>query len=182
MSGDDRPSGRGGIARKIGLPAGALNRAAPFDGAKAAVLVGGRLLVLRRDDRPGLRWRGMLDLPGGGREGRESPAETLVREIREETGLDLGRARWRGGRCYPAAHRARARVWFLRVRVPGGAAARIRMGAEGQGWVLMAPSAFVAAPDAVPHLRDRVAELGLSGRLAGDGAKKKPPGTSARAV
>ena len=56
-------------------------------GAKLALFVGARLLVLHRDDRPGLLWPGFWDLPGGGREGAESPLDCALRETREEFGL-----------------------------------------------------------------------------------------------
>lgn len=46
----------------------------------------GRLLLLRRAIEP---WRGTWDIPGGFCEPAEHPAETVVREIREETGLEV---------------------------------------------------------------------------------------------
>ena len=64
-----------------------------FDGAKIAVLTGGRVLCLLRDDRPGLSDAGLWDLPGGGREGAESPEATALRELHEELGLRLAPAR-----------------------------------------------------------------------------------------
>jgi len=46
----------------------------------------GRLLLVRRRQEPG---RGLWSLPGGRCEPGESAAETAVREVREETGLDV---------------------------------------------------------------------------------------------
>ena len=46
----------------------------------------GRLLLIRRGREPG---RGLWSLPGGRCEPGESAAETAVREVREETGLDV---------------------------------------------------------------------------------------------
>ena len=46
----------------------------------------GRLLLLRRAIEP---WRGTWDIPGGFCEAHEHPIETAVREVREETGLDV---------------------------------------------------------------------------------------------
>jgi len=46
----------------------------------------GRLLLIRRGQEPG---RGLWSLPGGRCEPGESAAETAVREVREETGLEV---------------------------------------------------------------------------------------------
>ena len=46
----------------------------------------GRLLLVRRGQEPG---RGLWSLPGGRCEPGEGAAETAVREVREETGLDV---------------------------------------------------------------------------------------------
>lgn len=40
-----------------------------FTGAKAALFCRASVLVCLRDEKPGLRWPGLWDLPGGGREG-----------------------------------------------------------------------------------------------------------------
>jgi len=60
-----------------------------FVGAKAALICGDRVLTYLRDDKPGLPWRGMWDLPGGGREGDETAEACLLREVEEEFGLRL---------------------------------------------------------------------------------------------
>jgi 8-oxo-dGTP diphosphatase len=62
-------------------------RSAPFVGCKLALLDGERVLVYTRDDRPDIQFPGMLDLPGGGREGNESPEDCVLRELEEEFGL-----------------------------------------------------------------------------------------------
>ena len=82
----------------------------PFDGAKVAILVGDHVVSLLRDDIATISWPGFWDLPGGGREGAETPFQTVARETREETGLKLTRDRivWR--RRYRVGARS---AWFF---------------------------------------------------------------------
>lgn len=54
----------------------------------AALLDGGRLLAARRSAPPELA--GRWELPGGKVEPGERPEEALVRELREELGVDAG--------------------------------------------------------------------------------------------
>lgn len=126
-----------------------------FDGAKAALFLGDRLLVIRRDDRPDISFPGSLDFPGGGREGDESPEATLAREMHEEVGLAMGRADMLWRQTFDSAT-GPGRVWFYVLRMAATAEAEIVFGDEGQGWSLMAPEAFLAAPDAVPALQARL--------------------------
>ena len=58
-----------------------------FHGCKLALLHGNRVLVYERDAH--VRFAGMWDLPGGGREGQESPEDCVLRELEEEFGLTL---------------------------------------------------------------------------------------------
>ena len=125
-----------------------------FDGAKTILLLGGRLAVIRRDDIEGIAYPGLLDLPGGGREGGESPETCALREMREELGLRLSRNEISWRRFYTIPIWA----WFFAAALPAARAAEVRFGNEGQGWFLMPPEAFAASAEAVPHFRPRVLE------------------------
>lgn len=48
------------------------------------------LLLFLRDDKPGLPYANMWDIPGGHVEKGESPDECIVREMKEEIGVDIG--------------------------------------------------------------------------------------------
>ena len=54
--------------------------------AGGLVVRGGLLLLVRRSISP---WHGCWDIPGGFCEPDEHPAATVVREVREETGLEV---------------------------------------------------------------------------------------------
>lgn len=64
------------------------NQDTAFHGTKALIQVADRVIVLRRDAR-GFHHPLQIDLPGGGREGHESPFETLHREIIEILNISI---------------------------------------------------------------------------------------------
>lgn len=142
-----------------------------FVGAKAALFCGASVLTCLRDDRPDLRWPGLWDLPGGGREGDEAPEDCLLRELWEEFGLRLSADRLVWRRVFPSmVDPARASVffggWISREEV-----GRIRFGDEGQGWELMPVAGFLGHGKAVPEMQRRAGivwgELGAAHAWAG---------------
>lgn len=128
----------------------------PFNGAKAALFIGDRLLTILRDDKPGIDYPAHWDFPGGGREGAETGFETLAREMREEVGLDAHAAERLWERRFVAGGGAHRFNWFFVLRMPAGAEAGVVFGDEGQRWTLMTPGAFMAQPRAVPMLAARL--------------------------
>jgi 8-oxo-dGTP diphosphatase len=130
-----------------------------FAGAKLAALQGGRILTYRRDDQPGLLWPGCIDLPGGGREGDESPAACALRELHEEFGLVLPESRLWWARPHPSMDRPGQVGWFLALDLTAADVAGIRFGNEGRDPQLLEISAFLAAADAVSPLQQRLSLL-----------------------
>lgn len=130
-----------------------------FLGTKAALLCDGALAVLRRDMGE-IPWPGRIDLPGGGRDGDESPEACVLREIREEVGLALAPGRLVWARSYP---REDGRAdWFFAGVITGVEAAALRLGDEGQACWMMPVPAYLESAEAIPHqqarLRDYLAE------------------------
>jgi len=125
-----------------------------FCGAKLAVISAGKVLAFLRDDRDGISWPGLWDLPGGGRERFETPVECAIRETFEEAGLMLRPAEVTWQREY--VEEKGRRTWFL-VAEPGWLCLPpLRLGSEGQAVRWMAVDAFLALEGAVPHLQERL--------------------------
>ena len=60
-----------------------------FTGCKIALFCGDKLLTILRDDKSNIPYPNTWELPGGGREGDESPFECAAREVYEELGIHL---------------------------------------------------------------------------------------------
>ncbi|MCA0041872.1 NUDIX hydrolase [Celeribacter litoreus] len=130
---------------------------APFDGAKIAIFRGEQILTILRDDRPDIPYPNHWDLPGGGREGSETPFETVARETFEEVSIRITQDRVLYQREEMAAVTSDARVHFFVARWDDLSDHSIRLGAEGQAWRWMSPNEFVSRDDVVPPLRGRLA-------------------------
>lgn len=130
-----------------------MRKTAGFDGAKVALLLGDRLVVILRDDLPGLAHAGCWDLPGGGREGDETPLECVLRECFEELGLRLASSDFGKGYGFEGP---RGVQWFLTAQVAAEKAGDIVFGEEGQRWTLMPVQSFISHPKGIPHLQSRM--------------------------
>ena len=128
----------------------------PFGGTKLAALLGDALLVYRRDDKPDIPFPGLLDLPGGGREGGESPAACALRELAEEFGVCVATDRIHYSRAYRLADGVTV-SHFLAVHLSEDEVAAVRFGDEGQDWALLPIADYLSDPDAIPRLCDWLA-------------------------
>lgn len=126
-----------------------------FGGAKLILLIGGKLLVIHRDNRTDIPWPDHLDFPGGGREGDETPELCVLRETREEIGLCLSASDlvWRVQAPGPQG----VSVFFAAEFGPDRAS-EIRLGDEGQSWDLIPPYTYFNHPRAIPHFADRLSD------------------------
>jgi len=124
-----------------------------FSGAKLALFIGPDLLVIRRDDRPDIPYPDFWDLPGGGREGEETPEACVLRETGEEVDIWLRQEQLVWATCY---ERPRGTVWFFAAHLGPEAEASVHLGSEGQGWRLMPPETYCDHPQAVPHFPHQI--------------------------
>lgn len=126
-----------------------------FHGAKLALMAGDRLLVLLRDDIPTIPFPGMWDFPGGGREGQETPEETVLRELAEETGLILSPDALVWKRPYRRMGGTEA-VWFFVAHVPQDWIGQEVLGDEGTALQWMPIEDYQAHPKSISGLVERL--------------------------
>lgn len=120
-----------------------------FSGAKMAVICGDRLIAYKRDNKPGIPFPGLWDLPGGGREGDETPVECALRELAEEFAIRLPAERVHWCRAYGAAY-------FLATEILPDEVKCICFGDEGERWEMMLIDTFLQHPESAPHLQSRL--------------------------
>lgn len=129
-----------------------------FSGTKIALIYDDQTVAYLRDDKPGIPFPGMWDLPGGGREGAETPIECGLREVEEEFGLRLNAADVLFVERHQSPQTALVH-FFCAIRIDEIDLAAINFGNEGQCWELMPISKFVDHENAVPHLQNRLRSI-----------------------
>ncbi|ENT6852651.1 NUDIX domain-containing protein, partial [Vibrio vulnificus] len=60
-----------------------------FKGCKLVVHCNEQILTYKRDNISSISYPNCWDLPGGGREGNETPEDCALRELKEEFGIEL---------------------------------------------------------------------------------------------
>lgn len=128
-----------------------------FSGTKIALLCGSRVVAYLRDDRPDIPFPGLWDLPGGGREGEESPVECALREVEEEFGIALTPDRVHSTHRFKSEAAGGLDTYFCVAELAPHEVDQIRFGSEGQRWRMMEMREFIGHDEAVPHMKDRLA-------------------------
>ena len=126
-------------------------------GAKLALFLGDKIVVLQRDDKPGLLWHGFWDLPGGGREGGETPLQCVLRETHEEITLLLDPKVVTWGRPYPTSSGHTS--WFFAAWAPEALIDQIVLGDEGQQWMMWTTQQFLDHELSVPQFKPRLQDV-----------------------
>ena len=127
-----------------------------FTGCKIALICDGQILTILRDDKPTIPWPNMWELPGGGREGDESPFECAAREVYEELGIHLTEDCLLWSKVYPSMLFEGRQSVFMVGQLSQEQFDSITFGDEGQAYKLMPIEKFLNSKQAVPQLQRRL--------------------------
>ena len=127
-----------------------------FTGCKIALFCEDRILTILRDDKSNIPYPNTWELPGGGREGDESPFECVAREVYEELGIHLTGDCLLWSKVYPSVLFEGKQSVFMVGQLSQDQFDSITFGDEGQGYKLMPIEEFLNSKQAVPQLQDRV--------------------------
>lgn len=129
-----------------------------FTGCKIALFCGDKLLTILRDDKSNIPYPNTWELPGGGREGDETPFECVAREVYEELGIRLTEDCLLWSKVYPSMLFEGKESVFLVGKLTQEQFDSIVFGDEGQGYKLMSIEEFLNFKQAVPQLQGRLRE------------------------
>lgn len=127
-----------------------------FTGSKIALICGDKVLTILRDDKDDIPCPNMWELPGGGREGDESPFECVAREVYEELGIHLNEDCLLWGKIYPSVIFEGKQSVFMVGQLRQEQFDNITFGDEGQGYQLMNVEEFLSSSQVVPQLQERL--------------------------
>ena len=127
-----------------------------FQGCKIALFCRDKLLTILRDDKENIPWPNMWELPGGGREGDESPFECAAREVYEELGIYLNENCLLWSKVYPSMLFEGRQSVFMVGQLSQDQFDSIVFGDEGQAYKLMNIEEFLSSSQVVPQLQERV--------------------------
>ena len=127
-----------------------------FTGCKIALICGDKILTILRDDKETIPWPNMWELPGGGREGNESPFECVAREVYEELSIQLSKEDIIWSWIYPSMLDENKKSVFLVGQLTQEQFDSIVFGDEGQGYKLVSLEEFLTSDQVVPQLQERV--------------------------
>lgn len=133
-----------------------LHKQMEFSGCKIALLCDDKLLTILRDDKASIPYPNMWELPGGGREGEETPFECAQREVFEELSLKLEEAAIVWAKEYKGMLDPDKTSIFMVGTITQEEFASIVFGDEGQAYQMMDVSQFLADEKVIPQLKDRL--------------------------
>ena len=135
-----------------------LHKQMEFSGCKIALICDDRLLTILRDDKASIPYPNMWELPGGGREGEETPFECVQREVFEELGLKLEEAAIVWVKAYPGMLDPDKTSIFMVGTITQEDFASIAFGDEGQAYQMMDICQFVSDDKVISQMQDRLSD------------------------
>ena len=135
-----------------------LHKQMEFSGCKIALISDDKLLTILRDDISTIPWPNMWELPGGGREGEETPFECVQREVFEELGLKLEETAIVWAKEYQGMLVPDETSIFMVGTITQEDFASIAFGDEGQTYQMMDVSQFLSDEKVVPQLQSRLSD------------------------
>ena len=133
-----------------------LHKQLEFSGCKIALLCDDKLLTILRDDKASIPYPNMWELPGGGREGEETPFECVQREVFEELSLKLEETDIVWAKDYQGMLDPDKTSIFMVGTITQEEFANIVFGDEGQAYQMMDVSQFLSDKKVIPQLQDRL--------------------------
>ena len=127
-----------------------------FTGSKIALICGDKVLTILRDDKDDIPCPNMWELPGGGREGDESPFECVAREVYEELGIHLNEDCLLWSKVYTSMLFTDKQSVFLVGQLSQEQFDNITFGDEGQSYQLVNVEEFLSSSQVVPQLQERL--------------------------
>lgn len=134
-----------------------------FSGSKIALFNDTKILIYRRDNKPNIPFPGLWDLPGGGRDGEETPEECVCREVLEEFGISIPAHQISWSKSYSGSTPDSLAQFFFAGQLTDDDVRAIQFGDEGETWMLIDVAAYLQLSDAIRSLQHRVLEY-LHGR------------------
>lgn len=135
-----------------------LHKQMEFSGCKIALLCDDKLLTILRDDKASIPYPNKWELPGGGREGEETPFECVQREVFEELGLKLEEAAIVWVKAYPGMLDPDKTSIFMVGTITQEECASIVFGDEGQAYQMMDICQFVSDDKVISQMQDRLSD------------------------
>ena len=135
-----------------------LHKQMEFSGCKIALLCDDRLLTILRDDISTIPYSNMWELPGGGREGEETPFECVQREVFEELGLKLEETDILWAKEYQGMLDPDKTSIFMVGTITQEECASIVFGDEGQAYQMMDICQFVSDDKVISQMQDRLSD------------------------
>lgn len=138
-----------------GIEMNLLHQQFEFSGCKIALIYDNHLLTILRDNKPEIPFPNMWEIPGGGREGDETPSDCVSRELYEELGILITAEQIIWSKCYPGILNPDKTSIFMVGHLLKKQVDQIVLGDEGQGYQFMPINQFLTDKTVIQPFQNR---------------------------